>query len=383
MKPSLPPSLLADRRDFLLASLATLGFTGRPLHLVAQDKPGSKPQRTADTDIREALTRAPLSMLFKGSTPAEFRSWHQKFATKLSQLLGDSSPPTQWTVKEESRQVLSDHTRLEFLLQSPGIPPLPIYLLIPSTLRKNSQAPAVVCVHGHGAFANDAIVGRRDLEGIEADIKRANYDYGLQFVKRGYVVAAPCMRPFGRRVDRARYGGNDPCAVNFVRMQSLGQLPITANIRDLRWAIDLLQSRPEVSQDKIGCAGLSYGGRMTMMVTAVDSRIRVASVSGALNLLQERMSLRHSCGSQLIPSLLNYGDYSEIGSLIAPRPCVWEVGSEDKLVVPKWDEIFKGRLRRAYQAAGVAKNLHFDHFEGGHRWSGRIAFPLFDQVLKS
>jgi hypothetical protein len=57
------------------------------------------------------------------------------------------------------------------------------------------------------------------------------------------------------------------------------------------------------------------------------------------------------------------------------------MGSEDKLIVPKWDELFKSRLRRAYQAAGVAKNLHFDHFKGGHRWSGRIAFPLFDQVL--
>jgi dienelactone hydrolase len=158
-------------------------------------------------------------------------------------------------------------------------------------------------------------------------------------------------------------------------------LPITANIRDLRWAIDLLQSRPEVKTDRIGCAGLSYGGRMTMMVSAVDRRIRVASVSGALNLLQERMSLRHSCGSQMIPNLLNFGDYSEIGSLIAPRPCVWEMGSEDKLIVPKWDEVFKSRLRRAYTAAGAAKNLHFDHFEGGHRWSGRIAFPLFDQVL--
>jgi len=369
-----------SRRTFLQAGLAMATI---PQVLPAQDKPGSKPQRTADTDLREALTKAPLSMLFTGSTPVEFRDWHHAFATKLNLLLGDSSPPTQWTIKEESRQVLPDHTRLELLLQSPGIAPLPVYLLLPSTLRTNSKAPGVVCVHGHGAFANDAVVGRRDLKGIEADIKRANYDYGLQFVKRGYVVAAPCMRPFGRRVDRARYGGKDPCAVNFVRMQSLGQLPITANIRDLRWAVNLLQSRPEVAREKIGCAGLSYGGRMTMMVTAVDPRIRVASVSGALNLLQERMSLRHSCGSQLIPALLKYGDYSEIGSLIAPRPCVWEVGSEDKLVVPKWDEVFKERLQRAYQAAGVAKNLHFDHFQGGHRWSGRIAFPLFDQVLKS
>jgi dienelactone hydrolase len=369
------------RRSFLKRSLASLGTTTVLTAASLRAQEGSPPQRTADDDIREALQKVKLSMLFKGSTPDEFRAWHKSFYAQLHRLLGDSKPPAQWKIKQESQAKLDDHTRLELLLQAPGVAPLPVYLLLPNTLRKNSQAPGVLCVHGHGAFANDAVVGRRDLEGIEASIQKANYDYGLQFVRRGYVVAAPCMRPFGRRVDRPRYGGNDPCAVNFVRMQSLGQLPITTNIRDLRWAIDLLQSRPEVKKDRIGCAGLSYGGRMTMMVSAVDGRIRVASVSGALNLLQERMSLRHSCGSQMIPNLLNFGDYSEIGSLIAPRPCVWEMGSEDKLIVPKWDEVFKSRLRRAYTSAGVAKNLHFDHFDGGHRWSGRIAFPLFDQVL--
>ena len=238
-------------------------------------------------------------------------------------------------------------------------------------------------MHGHGAYGSDTVVGRHDLEGVSKAIASANYDYGLQFVRRGYIVAAPCMIPFGRRVMRDSYGGNDPCAVTFVRMQALGQLPITANIRDLRWSIDLLQSRPEVNGEAIGCAGLSYGGRMTMMVSAVDERIRVASVSGALNLMQERMTARHSCGSQMIPGLLKYGDYSEIGSLISPRPCVWETGSKDGLIVPKWDDIFRDRLRQAYKALGAIDNLHFDRFDGGHQWSGKIAFPLFDEVLKT
>ena len=165
-------------------------------------------------------------------------------------------------------------------------------------------------------------------------------------------------------------------------MQAMGQLPITANLRDLRWSIDLLQSRAEVDTERIGCAGLSYGGRMTMMVSAIDQRIKVAAVSGALNLLQERMTLRHSCGSQIIPGLLKYGDYSEIGSLIAPRPCVWETGSTDGLIVPKWDEVFRSRLRSAYESLGAADKLHFDRFEGGHSWSGRIAYSLFDEALK-
>jgi hypothetical protein len=84
----------------------------------------------------------------------------------------------------------------------------------------------------------------------------------------------------------------------------------------------------------------------------------------------------------MIPGLLNIGDYAEIGSLIAPRPCVWETGSTDSLIVPGWDEVFRDRLRKAYSALGAEDELQFDRFEGGHVWSGTVAFPLFDEVLK-
>ena len=334
-------------------------------------------------DLAAAMGKAELSLQFQGHSADECRAWQDRFRTKLDELMGDSTPPPKWTIVEESRAEFDEYTRFELLLTADRIPTLPVYLLVPKGLPDGQRAPAVLCVHGHGPFGNDAIVGRREQEGAAEHIDKLNYDYGVQFVKRGYLVAAPCMIPFGRRVNSEAYRGKDPCAVTFVRMQARGQLPITANVRDLRWSIDLLQSRPEVNDNAIGCAGLSYGGRMTMMVSAVDERVRVAAVSGALNLLQERMTARHSCGSQIVPGLLKYGDYSEIGSLIAPRPCVWETGSRDSLIVPQWDDVFRDRLRRAYKALNANGGLHFDRFDGGHEWSGRIAFPLFDEVLKS
>ena len=353
-----------------VATAATNGITAQ------------EPHGTVHEDIAQAMTGAELSMLFNGETRAECQAWQKAFRPKLVELLGDSTPPKKWTMTEEDCTELEDHVRYQLLLESDGVPSVPIYLLVPRGLAAGQRVPAVLCVHGHGAFGNHPVVGRTNLVGVSDNIKQHNYDYGLQFVRRGYVVAAPCMIPFGRRVDRKRYGGGDPCAVTFVRMQALGRLPMTANLRDLRWSLDMLQNRPEVKADRIGCAGLSYGGRMTMLVSAIDDRIRVAAVSGALNLLQERMTLRHSCGSQMIPGLLKFGDYSEIGSLIAPRPCVWETGSTDNLIVPKWDEVFRSRLRRVYNVLQAADRLHFDRFEGGHTWSGKIAYPLFDEFLK-
>jgi len=335
-----------------------------------------------NTDIVIAAKNAALSMRFRGTTAEECRTWQKRFREKLIELLGPHAPPQKWSAEEERRTELADHTRYELLLKADGVPTVPVYLLLPKGASREHKVPAVLCVHGHGAYGYHPVVGRTDLPGVERAVKNSNYDYGLQFVRRGYAVAAPCMIPFGRRLKAERYGQTDPCAVTFVRMQALGMLPIAENLRDLRWCLDLLQSRPEVQTERIGCAGLSYGGRMTMLVSAIDQRIRVAAVSGALNLLQERISRRYSCGSQIIPGLLKYGDFSEIGSLIAPRHAVWEVGSKDGLVVSGWDEKFKRRLRRAYSALGVSKQLVFDHFEGGHRWNGEVAYPLFARVLR-
>lgn len=375
------------RRSFLKTGLAA-GFGSLSAlsgWKVAGDDRGQA-VRLVDEEITAFCEKAELSMLFRGSTAEQCRQWQRAFRAKLAEMLGNFEPPKRWDVVEEDRRKFDDHVRFELILKADGVPSVPVYLLVPTgaSIPKGAaeKRPAVLCVHGHGKYGNHPVVGRTDLDGVAEAVSGAHYDYGLQFVRRGYVVAAPCMIPFGRRVNRDRYGGNDPCAVTFVRMLALGRLSIAANLRDLRWTIDLLQSRDEVDGQRIGCVGLSYGGRMTMLVSAMDERIKVAAVSGALNLLQERATKRYSCGSQIIPGLLKYGDYSEIGSLIAPRPCVWEVGAKDGLIIPKWADLFRNRLRRAYQALGASDQLQFDHFDDGHRWNGKIAYPLFERVLK-
>jgi hypothetical protein len=107
----------------------------------------------------------------------------------------------------------------------------------------------------------------------------------------------------------------------------------------------------------------------------------VAVISGALNMMQERIETHYSCGAQVIPGLLQSGDVPEIGSLIAPRYCLWEVGSRDRLISPMWAKTALERLTRAYRAAGVEDHLQVDRFEGGHEWSGRLAYPLLKKVL--
>jgi dienelactone hydrolase len=374
MDPRIDPS----RRDFLHLSTAAL-LTGLATKGARAQNPVEVP--TVDEAIRKQAEDAPLAMKFGGSTAEECRKWQDEFATKLRSLLGPHKPPAKWKTTVEHAKDLDDHRREELVLTADGHPALPVYLLTP--LKKADRPRAgVLALHGHGAHGYDPVAGRDDLPGVAAAIKSANYDYGRQLVRRGYVVAVPCLTPFGRRLGKRDPDAKlDPCADTFIRMQMLGKLLIAENLRDCLWSLELLAGHEQVDAKRLGCVGLSYGGRMTMLTSALEPRIRVAAVSGALNVMQERIAHPYSCGAQIIPGLLNFGDVPEIASLIAPRPCVWEVGSKDSLVAPKWADEALTRMRRAYKALGAEDQLQVDRFEGGHEWNGKVAYPLLEKVL--
>ena len=73
-------------------------------------------------------------------------------------------------------------------------------------------------------------------------------------------------------------------------MQLLGKVLMAENLRDCLWSVELLAHHDEVDAERIGCVGLSLGGRMTMLTTALEPRIKVCVISGALNVMQERIS---------------------------------------------------------------------------------------------
>jgi dienelactone hydrolase len=259
---------------------------------------------------------------------------------------------------------------------------LPLYLLVPRSKEKKRH-PGVLALHGHGAHGHHPVAGRDDLPGVAAAIKNANYDYGRQLARRGHAVAVPCLTPFGDRLGKREvFGKQDPCADVFLRMLLHGKLLIAENLRDALWSVELLARHDEVDASRLGCVGLSYGGRMTMLTAALSPRVRVAVISGALNVMQERVSKPYSCGAQIIPGLLAHGDVPEIASLIAPRHCLWEVGSRDGLIDAKWANEALARQRRAYRALGVEDRLAVDRFEGGHAWNGKKALALLDRVLR-
>jgi dienelactone hydrolase len=339
-------------------------------------------QSNVDEEIIRLAEQAPLAMQFRGAGATECRAWQRAFDAKLRELLGPFQPPSDWKTITERTIDAPDHRRVELLLRAAGHPDLPVYLLVPRPLSPGKH-PGILALHGHGKFGYDSVAGIRTTPDREKEILEANYDYGLQLVRRGYVVAVPCFLPFGRRLDHSdAYGSQDPCGITFLRLQLLGKILMAENLRDALWTFDLLSRQGSVDTSRLGCVGLSYGGRMTMLTSAMAPRIKVAVISGALNVMQERVRGRYDCGAQIIPGLLNYGDVPEIASLIAPRPCLWEVGLQDSLMVQEWIQPALHRIRHAYEGLAAAADLDVDYFAGGHRWNGVKAYPLLEKVLK-
>lgn len=337
--------------------------------------------QTVHDEIQALAKSAPLSMRYMGASRQECVRWQREFLVKLNHLLGSYAPPARWKTVRGRKVEFADYVQESLILQADGHRDLPVHLLVPRG--PTAKRPAIVALHGHGTFGNDSVAGIDDTPERQREITSANYDYGRQLVRRGYVVATPCFTPFGVRLGRKEdYRGDDPCAVTFVRMQLFGKLLLSENLRDALWAIELLAAHDAVDANRIGCVGLSLGGRMTMMTAAVSPRVRVAVISGALNMLQERVLARYSCGAQIIPGLLNYGDVPEIGSLIAPRPCLWEVGQRDKLMVQEWIPPALDRMRKAWSSYGATDDLDVDSFDGAHQWSGSKAYPLLAKVLR-
>jgi dienelactone hydrolase len=362
-------NLAISRRTWLAGTLAGAAASK------AQDRLDN-----VNNEIRQLAEGAPLTMQFMGMTAEECRHWQERFRAKLRDLLGPFEPPSAWETSVEEAVDFADHRRESLILKANGLRLLPLYLLTPKS--GNRKHPGILALHGHGKWGNDPVVGIARTPESHAELERARYDYGLQLVRRGYVVAAPCFTPFGRRLDHDNtYGGEDPCAVTFVRMMALGKLLIAENLRDALWAFQLLARQTTVDPQRIGCVGLSYGGRMTMMTAALEPRVRVAVISGALNLIQERIEGHWGCGAQVIPGLLQFGDVPEISSLMAPRPCLWEIGARDDLMVKDCIGPALERIRRAYRAFRAEDALQVDSFDAGHRWNGVKAYPFLAGYL--
>lgn len=317
---------------------------------------------------------------FNGNTVSEFETWRQEARESLRGLLGlekmetcPLNPVTEEAVMLPGN-ILREHVRIQV---EPDVW-MPMYILIPE--RASASSRPFICPPGHNGAGKYTVAGVSGYSAIEERIREYGYDYGYQLARLGYVAVCPDCRGFGERREsledalHPELGLKGDCYWLAHMGEPLG-IPVAGMLAwDLTRVIDYLFLRGEWDAENCGCIGFSGGGMQTLMVSALDQRIKVVIISGYLYGYKDALlTLNRNCSCNYVPHLWEHFDMGDIASLIAPRPFWIQSGKDDRLNgltgienAIRQVEIIRG----AYRLFGAEERLIHEICDGGHRWNG-------------
>ncbi len=338
--------------------------------------------------LRERWARVGRKLGFAARSLAEWEVWRDATRTTLRHISGydtmiEAAPSPHITGEEDMGTYTRQHLEIT---TEPGVI-MTVYALIPKAGPR--PLPVVIAPHGHGSGGKLAVAGVRLTQELEKTIDQHNYDYGVQFVREGFIVFCPDARGFGERQETASRANLLQGSCLWINNMAipLGQTVTGMWTWDLHRLIDYVETRPDCDAARLGIAGLSGGGLQTLWASALDERVRCAVISGFMYGYKESLLDGHqNCACNYVPHLYENVDMGDIAALIAPRPLLVETGNRDGLngasglanVTSQMDII-----RSAYTLLGAPENVYHDIFEGEHRWNGVHAIPWMKKHLQA
>lgn len=225
--------------------------------------------------------------------------WQKQVHARLSGLLqmddliatGRSLPLNPTEIRVENR---TDYLLKEVEINSTANRRIRVIVTFP--LLTNGPWPAVVCIHGHGG---------KPFSVYEKDSPYKGF--ATELAKRNYVTIAP--------------------VVSQHEVYEVGRTLMGERLWDAMRCVDYLASQISIDSARIGCAGLSLGGEMTMWLGAMDPRIKATVSSGFLTRM-DQLEQGH-CLCWKVPGLRELVDFTDIYSLIAPRPLLCQNGLKE------------------------------------------------------
>lgn len=259
------------------------------------------------------------------------------------------------TVKRE--YVASDKTTDIYRMQMEIQPGLWMYGIL--FLRRSEEALPLV-ISQHGGFGTPEL--------CSSFFDSANYhDMTRRILRRGVHVFCPQLfmwhaELFGNRpYDRRAFDD---------RLKRVGSSITAIEIDGLQKYLDYFQTAPQIQPDRIGMIGLSYGGFYTMLLTALDTRIRAAMSACFFNTAQahDEFSDCFWANSQ------NCFQDAELAALVYPRRLWIDAADGDELFPCNMAQAELERLK-AIRADGW-DGLRFRIFKGIHE------FPIDDAGIE-
>ncbi|MEZ4658835.1 MAG: alpha/beta hydrolase family protein [Caldilineaceae bacterium] len=340
--------------------------------------------------FRQRYQTVGRGLRFQAQTHGEWQLWRQTLRSRIREWQGlHRLVPTVPNPRITETVQCDGYRRQRVEIDTePGVT-MPFYVLIPDQLQ--GAAPGVLALHGHASGGKYAVAGIRGLDpGLDQTINQHNYDYGVQAVRRGYVVFCPDARGFGERRESF---AQEPHQILNSSCHQLAHMALPLGLTvagmwtwDLMRLLDYVQTRPEVQGQKLASIGLSGGGLQTLWLAALDERLACAVISGYFyGVADSLLHLSNNCDCNYIPHMWEAADMGDVGALIAPCPLLIEAARQDGLNGPRGIVNVEEQVaitQRAYDLLGVADRLAIDYFDGGHVWHGTMAFDWLDRWLR-
>ncbi|MFM1769805.1 MAG: hypothetical protein RJA22_2334 [Verrucomicrobiota bacterium] len=287
--------------------------------------------------------------------------------------------PVEWRLEEEVDAGTHLRRRITYVAEPGGR--VPAYLLVPkdAVAQGGRRHSAVLALHQTRPEGPRAVVGLADSPDDE---------YGLDLVRRGFVVLAPAYPLLGEYQPDLRALGWGSGTLKAAWDNSRG--------------LDLLASLPFVRTNRgFGVIGHSLGGHNGVFTATLDPRLSVVVSSCGLDRWADYYRgdpavwrpERGWCQVRYMPALTNYAgrladipfDFPELIAALAPRVCF--------LSAPRGDGNFQwtsvAAIGRAagpvYALHGVPERLVVTHPETGHRFpeeSRERAYRLLEEHLR-
>jgi dienelactone hydrolase len=332
---------------------------------------------------RKLYESAPLEMTFRATNRKQAEAWQKRLRAKVTELVG-GFPTTRVPLAAETLEVreFPGYRREKFVFTSrPGLGVL-AYLLTPKNAKP--RYATMVCVPGHGRGVDD-IVGIDDQGQDRTDKDGYQHDFAIQVAEHGMAAVAIEPLAFGCRLDprTKTKAGLKGSACQPVAGAALlfGQTMIGWRVWDVMRTIDWIETRKELDAKRVGCMGISGGGTCTTFSAALEPRIKVALISGYLNIFRDCiLSLSH-CIDNYVPGILNYAEMYDVASLIAPRPLFVESGEKDDIFPIAASRESFGRVKKVYDVFGASGVVEQETFDGPHSFWGVKGVPFLAKHL--
>ena len=320
-----------------------------------------------------------------------FGQWQEKARGALIELTGlkqmekdldGFTPKIQLGQAEKTNELFT--RALCSMETEPGVV-IPFYLLIPKDANPAQPLPLLICPHGHDKLGLHSYAGAFKDEKHSRKVLEKQGDIGAQAARRGYVVIAPATRGLAEEVlvpaPKGRHGKR-PCRAQLIHCLLAGRTPIGERVWDMQRLLDWAEKHPLIDPKRIAMTGNSGGGVLTAYTAAIDTRIRVAIPSCSFTSVMSAEGFIFHCDCCLVPKFRDWGDWKELGGLVAPRHLLIVHGVDDSLHHPPTVEKLAVSIGKIFQTAGVPNHTALKWGNSGHRFYPKKMWPFFEKGLR-